>query len=60
MEKKSWELSEEQKKHVQAKNTMIVNDTAKLMLYNEYVESQRKRFYCSYEFCYKQIKRINC
>lgn len=52
MERKSWELSEEQKKHVQAKNTMIVNDTAKLMLYNEYVESQRKRFYCSYEFCY--------
>lgn len=52
MERKSWELSAKEKEDVEAKTTTIVNDTAKLMLYNEYVESQRKRFYCSYEFCY--------
>lgn len=51
MEKKSWELSEEESRHVRKKNESIINDTEKFMLYNEYVESQKKRFCCSYEFC---------
>ena len=51
MEDKSWKLSEEAAMHVRKKTEEIINDAEKLILYNEYVESQRKRLYCSYEFC---------
>lgn len=40
----SWKLSDQERKRVREKDEAIIKDTEKFMLYNEYIESQKKGF----------------
>ena len=57
-ENKSWALSSKDKEKVEQKNISVVNDNLKLMLYNEFVEEQRKGFIAVMNFVNDKINNL--
>lgn len=55
---KSWTLSPGDKEKVEQKNVSVVNDNLKLMLYNEFVEEQRKGFIAVMNFVNDKINNL--
>lgn len=57
-QKNSWELSEKEKREIYTKTRDVINNKAKLMAYNEYVESQRKCFISIMDFINMRILNL--
>lgn len=55
---KSWSLSPEERKKIQQRSENIIDDNYKLMLYNEYVEEQRKGFIAVMNFINDEINNL--
>lgn len=57
-ERKGWILSEKEKAEFESKAETVINDNLKLMIYNEYVEEQRKGFIAVMNFVNSKINNL--
>lgn len=57
-ERKGWILSEKEKAEFESKTETVINDNLKLMIYNEYVEEQRKGFIAIMNFVNNKINDL--
>ena len=54
----TWTLSDEEKEVFESKSNEIINNNVRLMIYNEYVESQRKAFISIMNFINNRINDL--